>query len=96
MLEDPGIALGAYQSTAVLLDPRLTHCSMSLARREMALILASFFLKYELYSGGKGGHTMELYETERARDIDANSDFIIPVPAEGSQGLRVIFRTPRA
>jgi hypothetical protein len=68
---------------------------MSLARREMALILASFFLKYDLYDGHKGGHTMELYDTERARDIDANSDFIIPVAAKGSQGLRVLFRSPR-
>lgn len=69
--------------------------SMSLARREMALILATFFLKYDLYSGKEGGHTMTLYETERARDIDANSDFIIPVAAEGSQGLRVKFRSPQ-
>ncbi|KAI1163869.1 cytochrome P450 CYP682H1 [Nemania serpens] len=67
---------------------------MTLARREMALILASFFLKYELYDGQKGGHTMELYDTERARDIDANSDFIIPVAAKGSHGLRVMFRSP--
>ncbi|KAF2993294.1 hypothetical protein E8E14_000910 [Neopestalotiopsis sp. 37M] len=66
---------------------------MTLARREMALILATFFLKYDLYTGQKGGHTMELYKTERARDIDANSDFIIPVAAEGSLGLRVLFRS---
>lgn len=69
---------------------------MSLARREMALILANFFMKYDLYDGHEGGHTMALYEIERAGDIDANSDYIIPVPAEGSQGLRVMFSSPRA
>jgi hypothetical protein len=67
---------------------------MSLARRETALILASLFLKYEVYDEQKKGYTMELYKTERARDIDANSDFIIPVAAEGSLGLRVKFRSP--
>jgi len=65
---------------------------MALARREMALILASIFLKYDLYRGQKVGPTLELYETERARDIDANSDYIIPVPAKGSKGLRVKIR----
>lgn len=64
---------------------------MALARREMALILASIFLKYDLYRGQEGP-TLELYETERARDIDANSDYIIPVPAKGSKGLRVRIR----
>ncbi|KAK3985847.1 cytochrome P450 [Cladorrhinum sp. PSN332] len=64
---------------------------MTLARREMAIVLASIFLKYDLYTG-QSGPTLELYETERGRDIDANSDFIIPVPAKGSHGLRVKIR----
>ncbi len=64
---------------------------MNLARKEMALVLGTLFRKYELYCG-QSGPTMELYDTERARDIDPNYDFIIPVPAKGSKGLRVIFR----
>ena len=64
---------------------------MNLARREMSVILAAIFLRYELYQG-QSGPTLELYDTERARDIDANSDYIIPVPAKGSQGLRVKIR----
>ena len=65
---------------------------MTLARREMAIILASLFLRYDVYHGQKG-RTLELYDTERARDIDANGDYIIPVPAKGSLGLRVKIRT---
>ncbi|MCJ1437947.1 hypothetical protein MMC27_007334 [Xylographa pallens] len=64
---------------------------MTLARREMAIILASLFLRYDVYQGQEGP-TLELYDTERARDIDANSDYIIPVPAKGSLGLRVKVR----
>ncbi|KAK4223161.1 cytochrome P450 [Podospora fimiseda] len=64
---------------------------MTLARREMAIILASIFLKYDLYTG-QSGPTLELYDTDRARDIDANSDYIIPVPAKGSKGLQVLIR----
>ncbi|XDG09712.1 hypothetical protein ABKA04_009327 [Annulohypoxylon sp. FPYF3050] len=66
---------------------------MTLARREMAIILATVFLKWDVYNGKPGqGPTLELYDTERARDIDANGDFIIPVPARGSKGLRVKIR----
>ncbi|KAL7787160.1 cytochrome P450 [Trichoderma ceciliae] len=64
---------------------------MGLARHEMTLILASLFLKYDLY-GGQTGLTLELYDTIRARDIDANRDYIIPLPAQGSLGLRVKIR----
>ncbi|KAI0485715.1 cytochrome P450 CYP682H1 [Xylaria cf. heliscus] len=67
---------------------------MTLARREMAIILATIFLKWDVYDGTPGqGPTLELYETERARDIDANADYIIPAPATGSKGLRVKIRT---
>ncbi|CAI7649241.1 unnamed protein product [Penicillium glandicola] len=66
---------------------------MTLARREMAIILATLFLKYDVYDGSPGqGPTLELYDTQRARDIDANMDYIIPVPAKGSKGLRVRVR----
>ena len=64
---------------------------MNLARRELAIVLASLFLRYDVYSGQKG-RTLELYDTKRDRDIDANSDYIIPVPAKGSLGLRVKIR----
>ncbi|XXG99373.1 hypothetical protein Hte_005710 [Hypoxylon texense] len=64
---------------------------MTLARREMALVLATIVMKYDLYNG-QGGPTMELYDTERARDVDAHSDYIIPVPAENSEGVRIRFR----
>ncbi|KAI1106148.1 cytochrome P450 [Jackrogersella minutella] len=64
---------------------------MTLARREMALVLATLLMKYDLYDGQEGP-TMELYDTERARDVDAHSDYIIPVPAEHSEGVRIIFR----
>jgi cytochrome P450 len=64
---------------------------MNLARKEMALVLSTIFRKYDLYRG-QDGPTVELYDTERARDIDPNHDFIIPVPAKGSKGLRVVFR----
>jgi len=59
----------------------------------MAIILATLFLKWDVYRGEPGqGPTLELYDTERARDIDANSDYIIPVPAKGSKGLRIKIR----
>ncbi|KAF2681567.1 cytochrome P450 CYP682H1 [Lentithecium fluviatile CBS 122367] len=65
---------------------------MTLARREMAMTLASIFLRYDVYQGQKGA-TLELYDTERTRDIDADSDYIIPVPKMGSMGLRVKIRS---
>ncbi|KAJ8124653.1 hypothetical protein O1611_g8987 [Lasiodiplodia mahajangana] len=64
---------------------------MNLARKEMAMVLAALFRKYDVYRG-QAGHTLELYDTQRARDIDPNSDFIIPIPAPGSKGLRVRIR----
>ncbi|KAL7803486.1 cytochrome P450 [Trichoderma aethiopicum] len=64
---------------------------MGLARHEMTLVLASLFLKYDLYCG-QSGPTLELHDTIRSRDIDANRDYIIPLPAKGSLGLRVKIR----
>ena len=64
---------------------------MTLARREMAMTLASIFSKYDVYRG-QAGPTLELYNTERKRDIDANSDYIIPVPSKGSKGLQIKIR----
>ncbi|KAI1365723.1 cytochrome P450 [Xylaria arbuscula] len=65
--------------------------AMNFARKEMAVFLAAIFRKYDLYHRQEG-KTLELYNTKRSRDIDAVSDFIIPVPSKGSQGLRVKIR----
>ncbi|KAK8135246.1 hypothetical protein PG984_003186 [Apiospora sp. TS-2023a] len=65
--------------------------AMNFARKELAVIIATIFRQYDLYQGQQG-KTMELYETERKRDIDPTSDLIIPAPARGSQGLRVRIR----
>nr|POE87145.1 trichodiene oxygenase [Quercus suber] len=65
---------------------------MTLAHREMAITLASIFTKYDVYRG-QAGPTLELYDTTRKRDIDADSDYIIPVPTRGSKGLRVKIRS---
>lgn len=64
---------------------------MALARRELALTLATIFLKYDLYHG-QDGPTMELYNTDRARDIDCHTEFIAPFPAVSSLGLQVKVR----
>lgn len=64
---------------------------MALARHEMTMTLASLLLKYDIYRGQEGP-TLELYDTIRERDIDANRDYILPQPAEGSRGLRVRVR----
>ncbi|KAI0896800.1 cytochrome P450 [Annulohypoxylon nitens] len=62
------------------------------ARREMSMILAAILKRYDIYRG-QDGPTLELYDTIRERDIDANSEMIIPMPAKGSHGLRVRFRS---
>ncbi|KAJ5427840.1 hypothetical protein N7491_008282, partial [Penicillium cf. griseofulvum] len=64
---------------------------MNLARREMAIVLGTLFRRYDLYHR-KPGRTLELCDTERARDVDANFDMIIPVPAKGSKGVRIRIR----
>ena len=64
---------------------------MTLARSEMALTLAMIFLKYDVFRG-KAGPTLELYDTDRKRDIDVDSDYIIPIPKRRSSGLRVKVR----
>ncbi|MCJ1442346.1 MAG: hypothetical protein MMC23_002840 [Stictis urceolatum] len=61
---------------------------MNLARHEMTMILGTLFRGYDLYKG-QSRRTLELYDTSRQRDIDPNSDKIIPVPAKGSKGLRI-------
>jgi hypothetical protein len=67
---------------------------MNLARQELLTIIAGIFRKYDLYDGtGKqAGPTLELYDTTRERDVNMNSDMIIPYPAKGSHGVRVMVR----
>ncbi|CAN9285974.1 unnamed protein product [Alternaria alternata] len=64
---------------------------MTLARRELGVILGSIFLRYDLYSG-QDGPTLELYDTMRDRDIDPARDYVTPKPRKGSKGLRVVVR----
>ncbi|KAF9884916.1 hypothetical protein FE257_000907 [Aspergillus nanangensis] len=64
---------------------------VSLARRELTAMLATIFNQYDLYRGQQGP-TLELYDTIRRRDIDASKDYITPLPAKGSCGLRVRVR----
>ncbi|KAI1424146.1 cytochrome P450 [Xylaria sp. FL1777] len=63
-----------------------------IARCEISLMLATILRHYEIYIG-QPGPTLELYDTIRERDIDANSEMIIPMPAKGSRGLRVRIRS---
>lgn len=65
---------------------------MTLARREMAIILSTLLLRYDLYDTQKKGFTMELFNTIRERDVEARSDYIIPLAEEGSDGVQIKFR----
>lgn len=57
----------------------------------MGMVLGTILNRYDVYQGQEGP-TLELYDTLRDRDIRANSEMIIPMPAKGSHGLRVIIR----
>lgn len=57
----------------------------------MGMVLATIINRYDVYRGQEG-RTLELYDTIRERDIAANSEMIIPMPAKGSHGLRVKIR----
>ncbi|KAF2834346.1 cytochrome P450 [Patellaria atrata CBS 101060] len=61
---------------------------------ELYLILEGIFRRYDRYDGtGKQSTpTLELYDTIRERDIDAVVDLVLPYPAVGSKGLRVMIR----
>ncbi|KAI0877415.1 cytochrome P450 [Hypoxylon argillaceum] len=85
-------------------DPRLSRATIAfsrgsrncvgeaIARCEMNMMLATILRYYDIYSG-QAGRTLELYCTTRERDIDANSEMIIPIPAKGSHGLRIRVRS---
>lgn len=55
------------------------------------MVLATIINRYDVYKGQEG-RTLELYDTVRERDIVANSEMIIPMPAKGSHGLRIRVR----
>ena len=63
---------------------------MTLARCEMALVLASIILKYDI-DASRDGPSMQLFDTKRERDVNADSDYIIPNLHPLSLGVRVQF-----
>ncbi len=62
-----------------------------MAKKLMGKVLATLLLRYDIYEG-QSGPTLEIYDTTRERDIDPTYDMIIPMPAKGSHGLRVLVR----
>ncbi|KAI0416351.1 cytochrome P450, partial [Xylaria grammica] len=64
----------------------------AIARCEVSMMLAIILRHYDIYTG-QDGRTLEIYDTIRERDIVANSEMIIPIPAKGSLGLRVRVRS---
>ena len=56
---------------------------MNLAEAEMHMVLAAVFRRL--------GRRMELYDTERERDVDVKHDFFVTNPGLGSRGVRVMF-----
>ncbi|CAE7185156.1 hypothetical protein P3342_008311 [Pyrenophora teres f. teres] len=67
---------------------------VNLARREISVLLAALLVKYDIYEEGaeKMRPTLQVFDTTKERDIDTNGEFIIPAPAKGSKGLRMIAR----
>lgn len=55
----------------------------NLAQAELYLTLAAVFRKFP---------RMELFETERGRDVDASRDFVVGLPERGSRGVRVVVK----
>ena len=52
----------------------------SLANVEMYLVVATVFRRFEL----------ELFETDRQRDVDSSRDCFVGVPSSNSPGIRVL------
>jgi hypothetical protein len=65
-------------------------CSVNLARRDIYVLLAALLVKYDVYKEGDGkiGPTLQVFDTTKERDIDTNSEYIIPAPARESKVLR--------
>lgn len=60
---------------------------MNLAEAEMHMTLAAVFRKL--------GRRMELYDTERQRDVDVRHDFFVTNPSLDSRGVRVTFSSDK-
>jgi hypothetical protein len=95
----PRGVLGTCPSTELsylsILVGKLTHiCSVNLARRYIHVLLVAILVKYDVYKegGGKMGPTLQVLDTTKERDIDTNSEYIIPAPARGSEGLMMVAR----
>lgn len=69
----------------------------NLAMAELRMITAALFRKYDVWdgTGEQKGPTLQLYETGR-EDVDMVSAFILPFPAEGRKGVRVVVRNGKA
>lgn len=57
---------------------------IELAKAEILTTLAAVFIRF--------GRVMELYETEKERDIDIKHDFFNPLSSKDSNGLMVMFK----
>ncbi len=88
-------------SADFLRTSRLTCKQMNLAYSEIYIFIAAIFRRYNIYDPAASDSirqqispfpSLELFETTRA-DVDIDSDFAIPLPKEGSRGVRVIVRT---
>lgn len=73
----------------------ISRVSINLAYQELYLMTAAVFRKYDLYdgTGTQHGPTLALYETTRERDVDMVHDFVVPFPARGSKGVRLLIRS---
>lgn len=58
---------------------------MNLAQAEILMALATIFRRV--------GPTMQLYDTDRERDVDIKHDFFVTNPSLDSRGVRVTFRS---
>lgn len=89
----PRGCIGYVSSCPNLLGRKLTNVrSINLAKREISVLLAALLIKYDIYEEGKEktGPTLQVFDTIKRRDIDTNGEFIIPAPAKGSKGLRML------
>jgi len=87
-----GAQHGQYVQIKVTNDTHVGCNRQNMARREMGMVLATILNRFDIYQG-QDGPTLELYDTVRERDIDCNSEMIIPMPAKGSHSLRVRVRS---
>ena len=69
------------------------HSRMNLAWGMLYYFIGGVFRNYGPPMGtGASFPTIELYETERKKDVDTAAEFVIPVAEKESKGIRVLFR----